>query len=65
MLLERRFLRDKNKQIHSDVDALRARISESLRFYHEFLAPKAAAADFVVDTHKDVVYKKTQSKKLT
>lgn len=58
ILAERRFQRDRQKQIHADETKLKSYIAQSLQYYHQFLEPAAANAQIIVNTDSGVIYKR-------
>ena len=58
ILAERRFLRDRQKQIHADETKLKSYIVQSLKYYHQFLEPGAEHAQIIIDTASGTIYEK-------
>ncbi|OGH59809.1 MAG: hypothetical protein A2725_02210 [Candidatus Magasanikbacteria bacterium RIFCSPHIGHO2_01_FULL_33_34] len=56
VLVERRFKRDIQKSMHNN--SLRENARISLGFYHSMLETYAKEADFIFDTHNNLLYKK-------
>lgn len=57
VLAERRFLRDRQKQLYSEVE-LKSFIAQSLQYYHQFLEPAAGHAQIIINMDSGVIYKK-------
>jgi uridine kinase len=58
VLVQRRLERDKQKKIYQNKKKLLGYVTESLKFYYEFLEPFAHKADFIINTESNKVYKK-------
>ncbi len=57
ILAERRFLRDRQKQLYGEVE-LKSYIAQSLKYYHQFLEPAAEYAQIIIDTVSGTIYEK-------